>query len=131
EEQFRATGLSHLTAVSGENLAMFMAPVMGLTVLFGLGRRSRFLVGLLAIAFFAVLTQGEPSVLRAAAMTGLTLLGVFLGRPRSPTAIVGGAVLLLLARDPALVYAIGFQLSVAATVGMASLAAPLADRMRF
>jgi competence protein ComEC len=131
QEAFRATGLSHLTAVSGENLAMFLAPVLGLGVLAGLGRRGRFLLGLGAVGFFALLTRAEPSVMRAAAMSGLTLLGVFMGRPRSAPAIMGGAVLVLLAINPTVVYAIGFQLSVAATAGMALLATPLAQRLRF
>jgi competence protein ComEC len=131
EEDFRATGLSHLTAVSGENLAMFLAPIMGLLGLVQLGRRARLAVGAAAVGFFVLLTGAEPSVLRAGAMTGLTLLGVFLGRPRSPAAILGAAVLILLAINPALVYSIGFQLSVGATAGMALLANPLSARLRF
>ena len=129
EEDFRATGLSHLTAVSGENLVMFLAPILGLAGWVGAGRRARFAVGMASVGFFVLLTGAEPSVLRAAAMSGLTLLGVFLGRPRSPPAILGGAVLLLLAHDPTLVHSVGFQLSVAATVGMALLAQPLANRL--
>jgi competence protein ComEC len=131
EEDFRATGLSHLTAVSGENLAMFLAPIMGLLGLVQLGRKARFAVGAGAVGFFVLLTGAEPSVLRAAAMTGLTLLGVFLGRPRSPPAILGAAVLVLLVINPTLVYSIGFQLSVAATGGMALLANPLSVRLGF
>jgi competence protein ComEC len=131
EEDFRATGLSHLTAVSGENVAMFLAPIMGLATMMKLGRRARFAIGLGAIGFFVLLTRAEPSVLRAAVMSGLAMLGIFLGRPRSPAAIVGGAVLLLLGVNPTLVYSIGFQLSVAATVGMAMLAGPLAARLPF
>lgn len=128
EEDFRATGLSHLTAVSGENLVMFLAPILGMAGFWGAGRRARFVIGIAAVGFFVLLTGAEPSVLRAAAMSGLTLLGVFLGRPRSPPAILGGASLLLLAQDPTLVHSVGFQLSVAATVGMALLAQPLAKR---
>lgn len=131
EEDFRATGLSHLTAVSGENLAMFLAPVLGLGMMLGLGRRGRFTLGLLAIGFFVLLTRAEPSVLRAAAMSGLSTLGIFLGRPRSPPAIMGGAILSLLAINPELVYGIGFQLSVAATAGMALLSGPISARLRF
>jgi competence protein ComEC len=130
EEDFRATGLSHLTAVSGENLAMFLGPILGLAMWLRVGRWGRLAIGFLAVGFFVLLTGAEPSVLRAAAMSGLTLLGVFLGRPRSAPAIMGGAVLLLLAVNPTLVYSIGFQLSVAATAGMAFLAGPLSDMLR-
>ncbi|CAN5192460.1 ComEC/Rec2 family competence protein [soil metagenome] len=129
-EDFRATGLSHLTAVSGANVAMFLAPVMGLAVLLGLGRRARLGVGVSALAFFVLLTRAEPSVLRAGVMAGLAMLGLFLGRPRSPPALIGGAVLLLLGIDPTLVYSIGFQLSVAATGGILLLAGPLSARLR-
>ena len=38
EDQFRATGLSHLTAVSGENVAMFLAPILGSASHWGRGR---------------------------------------------------------------------------------------------
>jgi competence protein ComEC len=130
-ERFRATGLTHLLAVSGENVAMFVAPILGLAGLLHLGPRAKFAVGLLAVVFFVLLTRAEPSVLRAAAMSGLTLLGVFLGRPRSPPAVMGAAILLLLAVNPTLVYAIGFQLSVGATAGIALLANPLAERLRW
>jgi competence protein ComEC len=130
-ERFKATGLTHLLAVSGENVAMFLAPILGLAGLLRLGRRGTLCVGLFAVAFFAVLTRAEPSVLRAAAMASLAMLGAFLGRPRSAAALMGGAVLLLLAFDPSLVYAVGFQLSVAATAGIAALAGPLAERMRW
>ena len=129
EEDFRATGLSHLTAVSGGNLVMFLAPILGLAVLVRLGRRGLFVVGAAATGFFVVLTGAQPSVLRAAAMSWITMTGVFLGRPRSPPAIMGGAVLALLALDPTLVHAVGFQLSVAATAGMALLASPLVNRL--
>ena len=131
EESFRATGLSHLTAVSGENLAMFTAPILAAAMALRLGRSARLLVGVVSVVFFVLLTGGEPSVLRAAAMAGLTLLGVFLGRPRTPQAILAGAVLLLLASDPTLVYSIGFRLSVAATAGIALLAGPLSEWLRW
>jgi competence protein ComEC len=131
EEDFKATGLTHLLAVSGENLAMFLAPVLGFALWLGAGRRARLAVGIGGVVFFALLTRAEPSVLRASAMALLTMLGIFLGRPRSVGAIMGGAVLALLAMNPTLVYAIGFQLSVAATAGMALMANPIADRVSF
>jgi competence protein ComEC len=131
EDQFRATGLSHLTAVSGENMVMFLAPILGLMSWVEVGRRTRFVVGLAALAFFVTLTRAEPSVLRAAAMTGFAMLGVFLGRPRTPAAILGGSALVLLVADPWLVYSIGFQLSVATTTGMALLSEPLGERLCF
>jgi competence protein ComEC len=131
EEHFRATGLGHLLAVSGENVAMVLAPVLGLGLLLRLSVRGRFILGAATVLFFVVLTGAEPSVLRAGVMTVLALLGVLLGRPRSTASVLGGAVLILLAADPSLVHDIGFQLSVAATAGIVALASPIATRLRW
>ncbi len=128
---FQATGLGHLLVVSGENVAMVLGPVLALGMALRLSRWPRFALGISTVVFFVVLTGAEPSVMRAGVMAGLTLLGVFLGRPRSAASILGGAVLLLLVLDPTLVWAIGFQLSVSATAGMVALASPLAERLRF
>jgi len=94
-----------------------------------LARTGRLIVGGVSVAFFVLLTGGEPSVLRAAAMASIAMLGAFMGRPRSPPAVMGGAVLGLLAVNPTLIYSIGFQLSVAATAGMALLSGPVAERL--
>src|SRR5205823_11594427 len=51
-DQFRATGLSHLTAVSGENVAMFLAPILGLLTWLQVSRVTRFGAGLFALGFF-------------------------------------------------------------------------------
>jgi competence protein ComEC len=131
EEHFRATGLGHLVAVSGENVAMVLAPMLGLAVLLRLSARPRFLLGLGTVVFFVVLTGAEPSVLRAGVMAGFALVGTLLGRPRSTATLLGAAILVLLVSNPNLVWAVGFQLSVAATGGMVALAGPLADRLAF
>jgi competence protein ComEC len=131
EEHFRATGLGHLLAVSGENVAMVLAPVLGLALLLRLSATGRFLLGGAAVGFFVLLTGGEPSVLRAGVMAALALAGALLGRPRSTAVVLCGAVLILLVIDPLLVRSVGFQLSVAATAGIVALASPMAARLRF
>ncbi|HEX9121876.1 MAG TPA: DNA internalization-related competence protein ComEC/Rec2 [Actinomycetota bacterium] len=127
---FQATGLGHLLVVSGENVAMVLAPLLGLALLLRLSRVPRFALGGGTVVFFVVLTGAEPSVMRAGVMAVITLVGVLLGRPRSTASILAGAVLVLLVVDPALVWSIGFQLSVAATAGMVAMASPLAERLR-
>jgi competence protein ComEC len=128
---FKATGLGHLLVVSGENVAMVLAPVLALAAALGLSRVPRLLLASGVVGFFVVLTGAEPSVMRAGVMAGLALFGAFLGRPGGAAGTLSGAVLILLALDPALVWAIGFQLSVAATAGMVALASPIAARLRF
>jgi competence protein ComEC len=126
---FQATGLGHLLVVSGENVAMVLAPILALAMALRLRPLGRVSLGLATVVFFVVLTGAEPSVMRAGVMAAITLLGVLAGRPRSTASILAAAVLILLAIDPTLVWSIGFQLSVAATAGMVALATPFAERL--
>jgi competence protein ComEC len=126
---FQTTGLGHLLVVSGENVAMVLAPVMAFGGALRLARLGRFVLGLGTVVLFVVLTGAEPSVLRAGAMATLALLGVLMGRPRSTGIVLAAAVLVLLVLDPWLVHAIGFQLSVGATAGMVALATPIGERI--
>jgi competence protein ComEC len=126
---FQATGLGHLLVVSGENVAMVLAPVMALGTMLRLTRWPRFALALATVGCFVLLTGAEPSVMRAGVMATLGLFGVLMGKPRSTASLLSGAVLVLLMLDPWLVWSIGFQLSVAATAGMVVLGTPLAERL--
>ena len=128
-EDFRATGLGHLVAVSGSNVVMVLAPVVGLAALAGLGPRGRLVAGGLAVVLFALITRWEPSVLRAGVMAGLGLLGLAAGRPRETAGVLAWAVMILLLVDPRLARSLAFQLSTAATVGLLALSPPIAARL--
>jgi competence protein ComEC len=129
EAHFKATGLQHLLVVSGENVAMVLAPILGLALLLRLSLLGRCLLGGGSVVAFVVLTGAGPSVLRAGVMALLTLLAVLLGRSTSAFSALSGAVLILLAADPSLAWQVGFQLSVAATAGIVALALPIAARL--
>ena len=126
-DDFRASGLSHLLVVSGQNVAFvlaLLAPFLGRLRLGG-----RLAGGLAALVLFGVLTRWEPSVLRAVAMAGLTLLTAALGRPASSLRILALAVTGLVLVDPLLVHSLGFLLSVGACAGIALLSAPISARL--
>ena len=127
-EQFRASGLSHLTAVSGQNVAFVLAVV-------GVGLRSlprwwRFGATLAVIGWFVVLTRVEPSVVRAGAMAALSALAFALGHERTATRTLALAVIGLVLVDPLLVWSVGFWLSVGATFGVSAIAPELEHRLR-
>ena len=127
EDDLRAGGLGHLTAVSGQNVAFLLA-VAG-PVLRRLGPLGRLAVVLALLAGFAVVTRCEPSVLRAVAMAALAAGGGAVGRPVTPVALLALAVAGLVLVDPLLVGSLGFQLSVAATAGIAALSGPVAEHL--
>jgi competence protein ComEC len=118
ERDFRAAGLTHLMAVSGANLAVVLAAGLWLAGVGGAGRRTLAAVGVILVALLVIVTRWEPSVLRAGVMAGLVLLGVACGRGPGGRRALCLAVVVLLLADPALVGALGFQLSVAATAGV-------------
>jgi competence protein ComEC len=78
-EQFRAAGLTHLTAVSGENVAFVLA--LFAPLLRRCGLRGRVLAALAVLVCFGTMTRWEPSVLRAIAMAVVALVAGYLGRP--------------------------------------------------
>ncbi|WP_201783439.1 MULTISPECIES: ComEC/Rec2 family competence protein [Frankia] len=119
---FRAAGMSHLTAVSGSNVAIVTASALYLMGWTGRGSRSRAAVGALALVGFVVLARPSASVLRAGAMGLVGLLGLAVGRPRAVLPSLAASVIILILADPALALSVGFALSVLATAGMIVLA---------
>lgn len=121
-DDFRTTGLTHLLAVSGTNLTL----VVGFLLVLGrwLGMRGRWLYGLAAVGIvgFVMTARAEPSVVRAAAMGTVALIGMGRnGRSRGIRGL-GVAVLGLLLVWPRLAVTAGFALSVLATAGILLLA---------
>ena len=122
-DAFRAAGLTHLLAVSGQNVA-FVLIICG-PLLRRVGFRGRFLITLVALLVFATLTRFEPSVMRASLMAAVASLATVLGRSASSTRILALAVTVLVLVDPLIVHALAFQLSVAASVGILIIAPAL------
>lgn len=118
---FRRSGLSHLTAVSGQNVALLLAVLAPFIA--SLGRTLRWVLTVAVVAWFVVLTRFEPSVLRASAMAVLGASAAVLGRDRRPLRLLALAGVALLAIDPFLVRSVSFWLSISATTGLV-LAAP-------
>ena len=112
------SGLSHLTAVSGGNVAIILVAVLGLARLIGLSMATRVLVAGASLAFFVVLVHPQPSVLRASVMGAVVLVGLLTGGQRRGTGVLATSILLLIAVSPALAVSWGFALSVAATGGL-------------
>lgn len=114
----RRAGLSHFTAVSGSNVAIYLGLLYLAAGPIGIGPRRRAVVGLVGLPVFAAATRFEPSVLRASAMAALVLVGRLTGVVLETWQVVSAAVVGLLLIDPSLVRSAGFQLSVAATAGV-------------
>lgn len=122
-DDFRASGLTHLLVVSGSNVAYLLVVVSPVTRRLSLG--GRWTVTIAVIGGFAVVTRFEPSVLRASAMAAIAVTATLMGRPTGSLRLLALAVAALVSVDPLIVRSVGFQLSVAASLGIALLGPPL------
>lgn len=120
-DDFLGAGLTHLLAVSGQNVAFVLA--LAGPVLRRLRLWPRLLVTVAVIGLFGVMTRFEPSVLRASAMAVLAATLAMAGTPISRVRVIALATAVLLVVDPLLVRSVGFQLSVSAALAIV-VAAP-------
>jgi len=126
---FKATGLTHLSAVSGTNLSILLALVLAVARPLRVRGRARLLVGLATVGFFVLLARPEPSVLRSAVMGLVVVLGAGAGHRRAGLPVLAAATIALVLIDPWLGATIGFVLSVLATAGLLMLAPRLAEAL--
>ncbi len=117
-QAMRTSGLSHLTAVSGGNVAVIIVLVMGLTRWCRMRIGIQVLCCLIALVWFVVLVRPQPSVLRASVMGAVVLVGLLTGGQRRGTGVLAVSIALLIAIAPELALSWGFALSVAATGGL-------------
>nr|WP_236075823.1 ComEC/Rec2 family competence protein [Streptomyces coffeae] len=134
DEAFRATDLLHLMAVSGSNLTLVLALLIGpprlaaraerrgLAAALGLRLRATAVLGGALTLCFVIVCRPEPSVLRAAVCGLITLLALGTGRRRSLLPALAAAVLALVLYDPWLARDYGFALSVLATGALLTFA---------
>ena len=124
---YRNSGLSHLLAVSGENVAFTLALFGPLLRRLALGWRT--IAAALIVLMFATMTRFEPSVLRASALAIVALGSSFVGRPASSVRALALAIIALLVLDPFLLHSVAFWLSCGASAGIATLSGPLRTRL--
>ncbi|GIG92792.1 ComEC/Rec2 family competence protein [Plantactinospora endophytica] len=130
EQDFLTTGMTHLTAVSGSNVAIVVGLVLLLARWARAGPWAAAVLCGVALVGFVILARPSPSVVRAGTMGAIGLLALAVGRPRAALPALAGAVTLLVVVDPELAGDPGFALSVLATGGLLLLAPRWRDGLR-
>jgi competence protein ComEC len=119
-DEFRAAGLTHLTAVSGANVTIVCGAVLLAAAV--VGPRVAVAMAALALTAFVVVVQPSASVLRAAVMGAITLLAIVAHRRRQAIPALSATVLILMIGVPELAVDIGFALSASATAALVVIA---------
>ena len=114
--RLRATGLSHLLAVSGLHVGLLASWLW----LVGMpcGRRGRWFLAIAGVGLYLLLVGPRASALRASGMAGIIALALIVRRPPQ---VLNAAMLWSTAMvlwDPQALDDLGFRLSVAATLGI-------------
>jgi competence protein ComEC len=125
EEDFRRAGLSHLLAVSGQNVTLLALLAMPLMAALGISLRERLVWVLGLIVVYVPLAGAGPSIQRAGVMGAVGVLATLSGRRASRLYALLLALGITLAIDPGVAADIGWQLSFAAVTGIFLLATPL------
>jgi competence protein ComEC len=121
-QDFRASGLYHLLAVSGGNVAVVALGTLWLALLIGVPRLAAEVAVLAAIGGYVLAVGAQPSVVRAGIAGGLGSLAWLTGRERDARYALVVAAVVLLAWSPYNALDPGFQLSFAAVVAIFFLA---------
>jgi competence protein ComEC len=120
-DDWRAAGLAHLLAVSGQNVMLLCALAMPILALVGLGPHARIAALLVLIAVYVALAGAGPSLQRAGVMGAAGLAAVYAGRAASRWYALLLAAAATLVLNPRVAGDPGWQLSFAAVAGILCL----------
>ncbi|PID52342.1 MAG: hypothetical protein CR972_02620 [Candidatus Moraniibacteriota bacterium] len=122
QDDFSQTGMTHIVAVSGYNVSIIIAVVMGLLIFIGFHRRWAVWGAIFSVIFFVVLIGFPSSGIRAAIMGIMVLIAAMFGRVTYAYGAIIFSGAIMLAFNPLLLrYDIGFQLSFLATLGIVAI----------
>ncbi len=128
-DDLNRAGISHLVAISGQNVAI-VAGVLVAAFAGWIGRRPATALAIVLVVAYAVFVGASPSVLRAAVMATVMLGATLAGRPGSALEAVTLAAAMLVAWRPLIIDDVSFQLSFAATIGIIVAAKRIEDLVR-
>ena len=133
-QNFVAAGSMHILCVSGMHVGIVYLLASYLLSLLGRGRRRESLkrsVLLLLVWFYALITGLSPSVMRSALMISFLIFGELIHRKGFALNSVAASAFVLLLLDPHHLFAIGFQLSYVAVLGILLLQKPICNLLYF
>ena len=117
-DRFRSSGLYHLLAVSGQNVAFVAGGVLLIAWLLGISRLAAEVGALAAIGAYVMAVGWQPSVVRAGVAGALASLAWLASRPRDRWYFLLLGAALLMACNPYSLLEPGFQLSFAAVAAI-------------
>lgn len=124
-EGLRLTGLTHIFALSGMNVAVVAALAWVLTGLLRIPRRFRLILVFLILLGYCIIGGSSPSLIRATIMAGIVVFGQLLSRRIEFVNLVFAAMFIELALDPLDILTASFLLSYGSVLSIGAFYRPL------
>jgi competence protein ComEC len=118
---FRNIGISHIIAISGLNLSIFLLIFLDIFERIKLNKRTVYVLSMLFVILVMALAGFSASVLRAGLMLIVLLIGKLINKEADALNSIGLSVLIISALNPFGAGYIGLQLSFFATLGIVVL----------
>ncbi len=127
-EALSKTGTTHIIAISGYNITI-IAVALDSLLLFFFRRRISFVLSLVAIALFVILTGASASAVRAGIMGTLGLIALNTGRVNSINNAIALTAAVMVGLNPQILhFDLGFLLSFAALLGLVYIGPVLREK---
>ncbi|WP_195572645.1 ComEC/Rec2 family competence protein [Paenibacillus sp. 1001270B_150601_E10] len=118
EDDFAQLGLTHVLAISGLHVAVFVSACLLVLKAFRLTREMSLTIVIGLVPLYVLFTGGSPSVVRAGMMSILALIGLRQGWVKDGLHLLCGALLAMLLIEPYFALNVSFQLSFIVTAGL-------------
>ncbi|MBI2692433.1 MAG: ComEC/Rec2 family competence protein [Solirubrobacterales bacterium] len=128
-ENFRVAGLSHILAVSGQNVLLIVILVQAILMALDAPRWSRIAIPAVVVLIYVLLCGAQASVVRAGAMGLAGLAAIAASRRSSRIYALLLAAIVVLFWNPRATADVGAQLSFAAVLGLMAFTRPLTERL--
>lgn len=126
--QFSQLGLTHILAISGTHVAVYVASLLLILSWLRLTRETALTIVLILVPAYVLLSGGSPSVIRAGMMSMIGLYMARRGLARDGLQMISAAALLMMWWDPYFLLSVSFQLSFLVTAGL-MIYMPLINRL--
>ena len=116
DQQLRISGTTHIIAASGYNITILI--LASNKILGFVKKKHRLILSLLLIWLYCILSGLGASILRATMMGTITIFALLSGNVRNTHLLIPTGVFFLILINPRILFDIGFQLSILATLGL-------------
>jgi len=115
---FTKSGLSHILAVSGLHVSVFISAVVFFLKRMRLSKRKQLLISVVCTIVFVIFTGASPSSVRAGMMATFALIAKLVYRKADSLTTLSVAAAVLSLFNPLIIYDAGYMLSFSSTAGI-------------